>query len=149
LLEWNNESTFRTEMADENLMLPCEKCGKLIYYDGVSFFGAKTVCEYCGSKNPHTIRGNPAFPFAVFFLGALLLVLVDPFGLSQQGYFFLFFGPFCLMLWFKALLPFYIAQFKGYHQMTGCQNFALGCLSFVLLVTGSICLFFVVLTMYN
>ena len=148
MLEWNNEFTFRTEMADENLMLPCEKCGKLIYYDGVSFFGAKTVCEYCGSKNPHTIRGNPLFPFAVFFLGALLLVLVDPFGLSEEGYFFLFFGPFCFMFWFKALLPFYIAQFKGY-QMTGCGNFALGCFSLVLLVAGSISLFFVVLTVYN
>ena len=81
-------------------------------------------------------------------VGALLLFLFDPFGLSEPGYFFLIFGPFCFMLWFKALLPFYIAQLKG-HQMTGCQNFALGCLSFVLLVAGSICLFFVVLTMYN
>jgi len=148
LLAWNNEFTLRTEMADENLMLPCEKCGKLIYYDGVSLFGAKTICEYCGSKDPHTLRGNPLFPFAVFFLGAILLVLVDPFGLSEPGYFFLFFGPFCFMFWFKALLPFYIAQLKGY-QMTGCQNFALGCLSLVVLVAGSLSLFLLMLTWYD
>ena len=145
LFVWKYGSTFRGVNIH---LMPREKCGKLIHYDGISSWGGNRCCGYCGSKNPHTIRGNPAFPFAVFFLGALLLVMVNPFGLSVQGYFFLCFGPLCFMLWFKALLPFYITQLRG-HQMTGCQNFTLGCLSFVLLVAGIICLFFVVLIMYS
>ena len=125
-------------MMDEDLQLPCEKCGKPIDYDGVSAAGANTVCQYCGSKNPHTLRGNPLLPFLFFFIGALAFALINPIGLSEDAMFFGCFGVFCLLLWSKLFLPYHIAKLKG--QVPGVQ--AMGCFSFIILGFAGISLFF-------
>ena len=116
-------------MMDEGLQLPCENCGKLIDYDGVSAAGANTVCEHCGSKNPHTLRGNPLLPFLFFFIGVLTFGLINPFNWSDDALFFGAFGSFCLLIWLTLFLPGHIAQLKG--QTHG--SCAVGCFSFLLL----------------
>ena len=116
-------------MMEEGLQLPCENCGKLIDYDGVSATGANTVCEHCGSKNPHTLRGNPLLPFLFFFIGVLTFGLINPFNWSDDALFFGAFGSFCLLIWLKLFLPGHIAQLKG--QTHG--SCAVGCFSFLLL----------------
>ena len=50
-------------MDSEVKMLPCERCGELILYDGIKEFGADTYCEFCGSESPHTLLGNPVYAF--------------------------------------------------------------------------------------
>tara|TARA_Y100000588_G_scaffold204848_1_gene218642 strand:- start:240 stop:953 length:714 start_codon:yes stop_codon:yes gene_type:complete len=125
-------------MMDENLQLPCEKCGKLIDYDGVSAAGANTVCEHCGSKKPHTLRGNPLLPFLFFFIGALAFALINPIGLSEDAMFLGCFGVFCLLLWSKVFLPYHIAKLK--RQVPGVK--AMGCFSFLILGFAGISLFF-------
>ena len=114
---------------DEDLQLPCEKCGKPIDYDGVSAAGANTVCEHCGSKNPHTLRGNPLLPFLFFFIGALAFGLINPYNWSDDALFFGAFGSFCLLIWLKLFLPGHVAQLKG--QTHG--SYAVGCFSVFLL----------------
>ncbi len=125
-------------MMDGNLRLPCEKCGKLIDYDGVSGAGAKTVCEHCGSKKPHTLRGSPLLLFLCFFIVALAFALINPIGLSEDGMFFGCFGAFCLLLWLKVCLPYHIARLKD--KLPGVPFF--GFVSFLSFVFGGISLFF-------
>jgi len=48
------------------MKLPCEKCGELIEYDGVSLPGQ--TCPHCGAKRPHTLKGNPLLPFLLYYL---------------------------------------------------------------------------------
>ena len=124
-------------MMDGNLRLPCEKCGKLIDYDGVSGAGAKTVCEHCGSKKPHTLRGSPLLPFLFFFIVALAFALINPIGLTEDGMFFGCFGAFCLLLWLKVCLPYHIARLKD--KLPGVPFF--GFVSFLSLGFGTLSLF--------
>ena len=74
-------------MDSEVKMLPCERCGELILYDGIKEFGADTYCEFCGSESPHTLLGNPATPFFFLFLGTLVFALVNPFGMKEAQIF--------------------------------------------------------------
>ena len=78
--------------------LPCKKCGKPTHYDGVAIFGAKTICKHCGCKKPHTMRAHPVFPFLVILVGFLLLMLINPFDLSQDAMGFCFAASFILFL---------------------------------------------------
>ena len=124
---------------DEDLQLPCENCGKLIDYDGVSAAGANTVCKYCGSKNPHTMRGNPLLPFLFFFLGWIVFALIDPFHWGDETMFFCAFGSFCLMIWLTIFFPILSGKKKEYRSdLKGCASlFLLG------LVALSFFMFFV------
>ena len=69
------------EAPDE---LPCEKCGKMTAYDGV--IETNPPCEHCGTPRPHTMTGSTGYcslVFMIFFVGALLMVLIDPFGIGE------------------------------------------------------------------
>ena len=122
---------------DEDLKLPCEKCGKLIDYDGVST-GEHAFCEYCGSKKPHTLWGNPLLPFLFFFIGALAFALINPFGLSDDAMMLGGYGLFCLLLWVKVFVPYHVTRRKA--QVPG--NKGIRAFSLGILGMGGISLFF-------
>ena len=128
-----NLNTFFVD--SEIKMLPCERCGELILYDGIKEFGADTYCEFCGSESPHTLLGNPATPFFFLFLGTLVFALVNPFGMKEAQIFFMAFGQFCLLLWFKILRPIHIALLKA-DNPPGCAIFFYGCFSWGALGLG-------------
>ena len=65
-------------MDSEVKMLPCERCGELILYDGIKEFGADTYCEFCGSESPHTLLGIPQRLSFSCFLGLLYLPWSTP-----------------------------------------------------------------------
>ena len=91
------------EVPDE---LPCEKCGKMTAYDGL--VGSLPPCEHCGAQTPHTMTGSTGcwgMPFLVFFVGAFLMVLIDPFGMGE-GAIIILFPIFFLM--FLALFSLFI-----------------------------------------
>ncbi len=127
-------------MDSEVKMLPCERCGELILYDGIKEFGVDTYCEFCGSESPHTLLGNPATPFFFLFLGAIVFALVNPFGMKEAQIFFMAFGQFCLLLWFKILRPIHIALLKA-DNPPGCAIFFYGCFSWGALGLGILSLF--------
>ena len=122
-------------MDPEVIMLPCERCGELILFDGIKECGADTYCEFCGSESPHTLMGNPATPFFFLFLGTLVFALVNPFGMKEAQIFFMAFGQFCLLLWFKILRPMHIALLKA-DNPPGCTIFFFGCFSWGALGLG-------------
>ena len=91
------------------MKLPCRKCGKPTFYDGVALFGSDTVCKHCGCNKPHRMRFHPIFPFFVYLLGSLAFVLINPFRWSDDAMFFAFSGCFVLMFWYKVFgQPFFI-----------------------------------------
>jgi hypothetical protein len=114
--------------------LPCENCGKPIPYDGVSSMGADAVCEHCGSKKPHTLRGNPLLPFLFFFLGWIAFALIDPCHWGDETMFFCAFGSFCLLIWLTIFFPILSGKKKEYRSdLKGCASLfllAFGALSF-------------------
>ena len=64
--------------------LPCEKCGKMTYYDGT--MGAKAPCMHCGAPRPHTTTGSSGFlliPFFLFFVLAIIMAVIDPLGMGE------------------------------------------------------------------
>jgi len=87
------------EAPDE---LPCEKCGKMTAYDGL--IGAGLACEHCGTPRPHTMgsTGYGGLVFMIFFVVALFMVLIDPFGMGE-GAIVPIFGIFALMFLFFFL----------------------------------------------
>lgn len=93
--------------------MPCEKCGKLTAYDGT--IGANAPCEHCGTPRPHTMTGStgkPLLPFLIFFAGAFVFTLVNPWHLDEDQLFFVCFGIFCLMFLFLGVLPVVIAVWE-------------------------------------
>ena len=91
------------------MKLPCRKCGKLTFYDGVAIFGADTVCKHCGCRKPHVLWKHPLFPFFAYFLGALAFGLINPFRWSDDAMFFAVGGCFVLLFWYKVFgQPFFI-----------------------------------------
>lgn len=139
MLAWGGGSKIVWGMMDEDLQLSCEKCGKLIDYDGVSSLGAKTICESCGSKNPHTLRGNPLLLFLLILVGGLAFALINPFDWSEDTMTLAGCGLFIMLFWCKVFLPYHIAQLKGQMRWS-----ALGwsgvCFSFILFGIGSLSL---------
>ena len=125
-------------MKDARQQLPCEKCGRLIAYDGISEMGAKTVCKYCGTKTPHTLIRNPLLPFFCFFLAALLFALINPLHMTEDGVFFGCFGTLCLLLWLRVFLPYHIYRLKG--KMPGLP--AMTWLSVLIVFFGGIAFLF-------
>lgn len=61
--------------------LPCEKCGKPTFYDGV--IGGFAPCEHCGHEQPHTLLGSPLLPFLIYFGVCLLIEYFAPLGLPE------------------------------------------------------------------
>jgi hypothetical protein len=88
------------EVPDE---LPCEKCGEMTAYDGV--IGDGLACEHCETPDPHTLTGltgSGGLVFMIFFVVALFMVLIDPFGMGE-GAIVPIFGIFALMFLFFFL----------------------------------------------
>lgn len=122
-------------LDDVPMELPCENCGKPIPYDGVSSMGADTVCEHCGSKKPHTLRGNPLLPFLFFFLGWIVFALIDPFHWGDETMFYCAFGSFCLLIWLTIFFPILSGKKKE------CRSDLKGCVSLLLLGFGALSFF--------
>ena len=125
--------------------LPCKKCGKPTRYDGVAMFGAKTICKHCGCKKPHAMRAHPVFPLLVILVGFLLLMLINPFDLSQDAMGFCFAASFILFFWFKVFWPWHLLSWKSRRSKSKDeQEFkiprGLSCFSFGLLFFGFFCL---------
>ena len=90
-------------MNRKGLQLPCEKCGEIIEFNGISLPGQ--TCPKCGADRPHTFWAHPIVPFLFFFGGCICLSVINPLGWSQSSMINIFFGSFMLMVWFKALRP--------------------------------------------
>ena len=111
-------------------MLPCEKCGEIIKYDGVSL--PSHTCPHCGAARPHTLKGSPLLPFLFFFAGWLVFGLLNPLEWSEDSLLFASFGSFMLLLWFKVCLPIHLEMLKSSLPKSKEQtqgSGALGCLS--------------------
>ena len=94
----------------EGWKLPCEKCGAVIEYDGVSLPGK--TCPHCGAKRPHTLKGNPLLPFLFFFGAWLAFGLINPFDWSEDVLLFGSGGSLFLLVWFKVFLPIHIGLWR-------------------------------------
>ena len=123
------------------MKLPCKKCDKPTYYDGVGIFGATTVCEHCGCKKPHTMRAHPLFPFFVLLIGFLLFFLIDPFDWDDATSTFFLTASFFLFFWYKFFWPIHLFAWKSKRSKSKDEEEikiprGWGCLSFGLLFFG-------------
>ena len=124
-------------MKRKGLLLPCEKCGKIIEFHGISLSGQ--TCPKCGADRPHTFWANPIVPFLFFFGGCICLGVINPLGWSQDSMFHIFFGSFILMVWFKALRPIHRALRSKSMEEDGSidsPSKVFGCLSNFILGAG-------------
>jgi hypothetical protein len=133
----------------KDLKLPCEKCGELIEYDGVSLPGK--TCPHCGAKRPHTLKGNPLLPFLFFFGGWLAFGLINPFDWDEDIMIFPAFGSLLLLVWFKVFLPIHLEMRRNKSTLPMGKDAAkgrraLGCFSIAFLVGGllSLLMFFAI-----
>ena len=126
----------------EGWKLPCEKCGAVIQYDGVSL--SDQPCPHCGAKRPHTLKGNPLLPFLFFFGGWLAFGLINPFDWSENVLLFGSGGSLLLLVWFKVFLPMHIGLWRLKRENSGNKERRLGivpgCLSVVFFLFGLVCL---------
>ena len=127
--------------------LPCEKCGAVIQYDGVSLSGQP--CPHCGAKRPHTLKGNPLLPFLFFFGGWLVFGLINPLQWSDDSLLFASFGSLLLLVWFKVFLPMHLEMRRNKRSLPMGEDAAkgrraLGCFSVGFLLGGcfSLLMFF-------
>ena len=123
--------------------LPCEKCGAVIEYDGVSLPGK--TCPHCGASRPHTLKGNPMLPFLFFFGGWLVFGLINPLQWSDESLLFASSGSLLVLLWFKVFLPMHLLAWKTKRSKAKSEREfkitrGLGCVSFGLLFFGLFCL---------
>ena len=96
------------EVPDE---LPCEKCGEMTAYNGV--IGTDLPCEHCETPRPHTMTGPTGYGgrvFIIFFVVALLMVLIDPFGMGEGAIVILF--PIFLLMFLILFLRVIIVGWK-------------------------------------
>ena len=121
--------------------LPCRKCGKLTRYDGVGILGATTVCKHCGSKKPHTLRGNPLFPYFLLFVGLLVFFLINPFDWDDDTSTFFLIASVFLFVWYKLFWPIHLFAWKSKRSKAKDEEEikiprGWGCLSYGLLFFG-------------
>ena len=129
------------------MKLPCEKCGAVIKYDGVSLPGQ--TCPHCGAKRPHTLKGSPLLPFLFFFGGWIVFAIVNPLGWDEDFMIFPAFGSLLLLIWFKAFLPLHLEMRRNKSTLPMGEDAtkgrrALGCFSISFLLGGllSLLIFF-------
>tara|TARA_Y100000766_G_scaffold262649_1_gene254056 strand:+ start:118 stop:960 length:843 start_codon:yes stop_codon:yes gene_type:complete len=134
-------------MNRKGLQLPCEKCGEVIKYDGVSL--PSQTCPHCGAKRPHTLKGNPLLPFLFFFGGWIVFAIVNPLGWDEDFMIFPAFGSLLLLVWFKAFLPIHLGMRRNKSILPMGEDAtkgrrALGCVSISFLLGGllSLLIFF-------
>ena len=134
-------------MNRKGLQLPCEKCGEVIEYDGVSL--PSQTCPHCGAKRPHTFKSSPLLTFLFFFGGWLVFAMVNPLGWDEDVMIFPAFGSLLLLIWFKLFLPIHLEMRRkkstlpmGKDATKGRR--ALGCFSISFLLGGllSLLMFF-------
>ena len=121
--------------------LPCRKCGKLTRYDGVGILGATTVCKHCGCKKPHTLRGNPLFPYFLLFVGLLVFFLINPFDWDDDTSTFFLIASVFLFVWYKLFWPIHLFAWKSKRSKAKDEEEikiprGWGCLSYGLLFFG-------------
>lgn len=126
------------------MKLPCEKCGELIEYDGVSLPGQ--TCTHCGAKRPHTFKGSPLLLFLFFFGGWLVFGLINPLQWSDDSLLFASFGSLLVLVWFKVFLPIHLELWRNKRSLPMDKDAAkgrraLGCLSTGFLLGGGLSLF--------
>ena len=125
--------------------LPCRKCGEFTRYDGVGILGATTVCKHCGCKKPHTLRGNPLFPYFLLFVGLLVFFLINPFDWDDDTSTFFLIASVFLFVWYKLFWPIHLFAWKSKRSKSKDEEeFKIprgwGCLSFGLLFFGLLAL---------
>ncbi|MDC0157972.1 hypothetical protein OAK38_09430 [Verrucomicrobia bacterium] len=121
--------------------LPCRKCGKLTRYDGVGILGATTVCKHCGCKKPHTLKGNPLFPYFLLFVGLLVFFLINPFDWDDDTSTFFLIASVFLFVWYKLFWPIHLFAWKSKRSKSKDEEEikiprGWGCLSYGLLFFG-------------
>ena len=121
--------------------LPCRKCGKLTRYDGVGILGATTVCKHCGCKKPHTLRGNPLFPYFVLLISLALFMLINPFYWDDDTSTFFLTASVFLFVWYKLFWPIHLFAWKSKRSKSKDEEGikiprGWGCLSYGLLFFG-------------
>ena len=131
----------------KGLLLPCQKCGKIIEFHGISLSGQ--TCPKCGADRPHTFWANPIVPFLFFFGGWIVFAIVNPLGWDEDIMIFPALGSFLLLIWFKVFLPIHLEMRRkkntlpmGKDATKGRRD--LGCFSIFFLLGGllSILMFF-------
>ena len=121
--------------------LPCRKCGEFTRYDGVGILGATTVCKHCGCKKPHTLRGNPLFPYFLLFVGLLVFFLINPFDWDDDTSTFFLIASVFLFVWYKLFWPIHLFAWKSKRSKSKDEEEikiprGWGCLSYGLLFFG-------------
>ena len=134
-------------MNRKGLQLPCEKCGEIIDFHGISLSGQ--TCPKCGADRPHTFWANPIVPFLFFFGGWLVFAMVNPLGWDKDVMIFPAFGSFLLLIWFKVFLPIHLEMRRNKSTLPMGKDStkgsgALGCFSLSFLLGGllSLLIFF-------
>lgn len=130
-------------MDRKGLQLPCEKCGAVIEYDGVSL--SSQTCPSCGAKRPHTLKGSPLLPFLFFFGGWIVFGLINPLQWSDDSLLFASFGSLLVLVWFKVFLPIHLERWRNKSTLpiekdAAKGRRALGCLSTGFLFGGCLSL---------
>lgn len=134
-------------MKRKGLRLPCEKCGEIIEFHGISLPGQ--TCPKCGASRPHTFWAHPIVPFLFFFGGCICFGMINPLGWSQDAMFHIFFGSFILMFWFKALRPIHRAlrsTSMDENESIDSPSKVFGCISNFILGVGILSIFAFFLT---